>query len=169
MDISLKYFEEVYTTEHWMVRVYRVLDKRALPRGTSAFVWQHAMCAPRQKASHGIASCSPTHVAHGKSVKPCESPSCLCSRPMHAVKFPWYPAVPGCSLCMHILPPKITCHAVLTLHCTEAWCLLRQAAPGHKAKEPPTDGQGAGQEAAEARGRVRRAGQGLGLGLFLEP
>ncbi|KAK9846648.1 hypothetical protein WJX81_008403 [Elliptochloris bilobata] len=27
MDISLKYFEEVYTTEHWMVRVYRVLDK----------------------------------------------------------------------------------------------------------------------------------------------
>ena len=35
MDISLKYFEEVYTTEHWMVRVYRVLDKcalRMLPR-----------------------------------------------------------------------------------------------------------------------------------------
>lgn len=31
MDISLKYFEEVYTTEHWMVRVYRVLDKCALP------------------------------------------------------------------------------------------------------------------------------------------
>lgn len=29
MDISLKYFEEVYTTEHWMVRVYRVLDKCA--------------------------------------------------------------------------------------------------------------------------------------------
>lgn len=29
MDISLKYFEEVYTTEHWMVRVYRVLDQCA--------------------------------------------------------------------------------------------------------------------------------------------
>ena len=29
MDISLKYFEEVYTTEHWMVRIYRVLDKCA--------------------------------------------------------------------------------------------------------------------------------------------
>jgi hypothetical protein len=31
MDIALKYFEEVYTTEHWMVRIYRVLDKRAPP------------------------------------------------------------------------------------------------------------------------------------------
>ncbi|KAK9865090.1 hypothetical protein WJX84_009375 [Apatococcus fuscideae] len=26
-DISLQYFEEVFTSEHWMVRIYRVLDK----------------------------------------------------------------------------------------------------------------------------------------------
>ena len=26
-DISLKYFEEVYTTEHWMVRIYEVKDQ----------------------------------------------------------------------------------------------------------------------------------------------
>ncbi len=36
MDIALKYFEEAYTTEHWMVRIYRVLDKRApFPRQLS--------------------------------------------------------------------------------------------------------------------------------------
>lgn len=27
MDFSLKYFEEVFTTQHWMVRIYRVRDK----------------------------------------------------------------------------------------------------------------------------------------------
>ena len=26
-DIKLRYFEEVFTTEHWMVRIYRVLDR----------------------------------------------------------------------------------------------------------------------------------------------
>ena len=26
-DISLQYFEEVFTSEHWMVRIYRVLDR----------------------------------------------------------------------------------------------------------------------------------------------
>jgi len=26
-DISLKYFEEVYTTEHWMVRIFEVKDQ----------------------------------------------------------------------------------------------------------------------------------------------
>lgn len=26
-DISLKYFEEVYTTEHWMVRIYKLKDQ----------------------------------------------------------------------------------------------------------------------------------------------
>lgn len=26
-DISLRYFREVFTTEHWMVRIYEVLDK----------------------------------------------------------------------------------------------------------------------------------------------
>ena len=26
-DVSLKYFEEVYTTEHWMVRIYEVKDQ----------------------------------------------------------------------------------------------------------------------------------------------
>lgn len=26
-EISLKYFEEVYTTEHWMVRIYEVKDQ----------------------------------------------------------------------------------------------------------------------------------------------
>jgi dolichyl-diphosphooligosaccharide--protein glycosyltransferase len=26
-DFKLTHFEEVYTTEHWMVRIYRVLDK----------------------------------------------------------------------------------------------------------------------------------------------
>ncbi|EIE25593.1 STT3 subunit of Oligosaccharyl transferase [Coccomyxa subellipsoidea C-169] len=29
MDVSLEYFEEVFTSEHWMVRIYRVLDKPA--------------------------------------------------------------------------------------------------------------------------------------------
>ena len=28
-DISLKYFEEVFTTEHWMVRIYKVRDRCA--------------------------------------------------------------------------------------------------------------------------------------------
>lgn len=32
-DISLQYFEEVFTSEHWMVRIYRVLDR---------YVWAHA-------------------------------------------------------------------------------------------------------------------------------
>jgi len=27
MDFGLKYFEEVFTTQHWMVRIYRVRDK----------------------------------------------------------------------------------------------------------------------------------------------
>ena len=26
-DIKLRYFEEVFTTEHWMVRIYKVLDR----------------------------------------------------------------------------------------------------------------------------------------------
>ena len=26
-DFDLEYFEEVYTSEHWMVRIYRVLDE----------------------------------------------------------------------------------------------------------------------------------------------
>lgn len=26
-DVKLKYFEEVYTTEHWMVRIYEVKDE----------------------------------------------------------------------------------------------------------------------------------------------
>lgn len=26
-DVKLKYFEEVYTTEHWMVRIYEVKDQ----------------------------------------------------------------------------------------------------------------------------------------------
>ena len=30
-DISLKYFEEVFTTEHWMVRIYRVRDRWVTP------------------------------------------------------------------------------------------------------------------------------------------
>ena len=29
-DIKLRYFEEVFTTEHWMVRIYKVLDRWAL-------------------------------------------------------------------------------------------------------------------------------------------
>ena len=58
MDISLKYFEEVYTTEHWMVRVYRVLDKCALPRGTTD------PCGIKCKSPHGSATCRPTNSAH---------------------------------------------------------------------------------------------------------
>ena len=27
MDFELNYFEEVYTSEHWMMRIYRVLDQ----------------------------------------------------------------------------------------------------------------------------------------------
>ena len=27
MDVSLKYFEEVFTSQHWMMRIYRVRDK----------------------------------------------------------------------------------------------------------------------------------------------
>lgn len=36
-DISLKYFEEVYTTEHWMVRIYKLKDQpsRNVPADTS--------------------------------------------------------------------------------------------------------------------------------------
>ena len=36
-DISLKYFEEVYTTEHWMVRIYEVKDQpsRGVPADTT--------------------------------------------------------------------------------------------------------------------------------------
>jgi len=26
LDVKLKYFEEVFTTEHWMVRIYKVKD-----------------------------------------------------------------------------------------------------------------------------------------------
>lgn len=27
IQVSLKYFEEVFTSEHWMMRIYRVRDK----------------------------------------------------------------------------------------------------------------------------------------------
>ena len=27
MDFKLKYFEEAYTTENWMIRIYRVKDR----------------------------------------------------------------------------------------------------------------------------------------------
>jgi dolichyl-diphosphooligosaccharide--protein glycosyltransferase len=27
LQVSLKYFEEVFTTQHWMMRVYRVRDQ----------------------------------------------------------------------------------------------------------------------------------------------
>jgi dolichyl-diphosphooligosaccharide--protein glycosyltransferase len=43
MQVSLKYFEEVFTSEHWMMRIYRVRDqplrdskKDSGPRRTAA-------------------------------------------------------------------------------------------------------------------------------------
>lgn len=37
MDIKLRYFEEVYTTEHWMVRIYKLKDPVARePKLTNA-------------------------------------------------------------------------------------------------------------------------------------
>ena len=26
MDVKLRYFEEVYTTEHWLVRIYKLVE-----------------------------------------------------------------------------------------------------------------------------------------------
>jgi dolichyl-diphosphooligosaccharide---protein glycosyltransferase len=51
MDVNLRYFEEVYTTEHWLVRIYKMnspasrepkLDNAARPKGLA-----RAMRKPR--------------------------------------------------------------------------------------------------------------------------
>jgi hypothetical protein len=52
MDIALKYFEEAYTTEHWMVRIYRVLDKRA-PLSTAL------PCPPRRRTHQNLGARGP--------------------------------------------------------------------------------------------------------------
>lgn len=150
MDISLKYFEEVYTTEHWMVRVYRVLDKCALRKGTTAHsaAW-HAQ-AQVQDTALLFDALRTAHMQNGP--EQCRRPSCLFEAKSAVLDV-------GSAFNQATLNP----HAMLLQPCIalRARFLPRQAAPGHKAKEPPTDGQGAGQEAAEARGRVGRAGQGL--------
>jgi hypothetical protein len=56
MDFSLKYFEEVFTTQHWMVRIYRVRDKpmrdRNLPNPLRAKV-----SADEKLMSEGYCDC----------------------------------------------------------------------------------------------------------------
>ena len=86
MDISLQYFEEVYTTEHWMVRVYRVLDKRALPRGTT-----HP-CRIKCKSPHGSATCSPTNGAHAHVYDNTDALLLVLGAHLGS-QTPWYPAV----------------------------------------------------------------------------
>ena len=45
-DISLKYFEEVFTTEHWMVRIYKVRDR------CGALLWSTIVCVILAYGSH---------------------------------------------------------------------------------------------------------------------
>jgi dolichyl-diphosphooligosaccharide---protein glycosyltransferase len=53
-DIKLRHFEEAFTSQHWMMRVYKVLPEKALerPAGTAA------RRAARQKAAAAASSSS---------------------------------------------------------------------------------------------------------------